>query len=67
VERVGVARVAATEVGTAVGKEEATVAVRAAVRVAVKGEAATAAAREEVVRVAAARVPTQKRMSFARR
>jgi hypothetical protein len=47
--------------------EEVTVAVTVAVRVAVKGEVATAAAREEVVRVVAARAPTQERMSFARR
>jgi hypothetical protein len=47
--------------------EEATVAVTVAVRVAVKGEVATAAAREEVVRVVAARAPTQERMSFGRR
>jgi hypothetical protein len=49
-----------------VGTEEATVAVRAAVRVAVKGAAATAAAREEVVRVVGVRAPTQQWMSFAR-
>jgi hypothetical protein len=44
-----------------------TVAVRAAVRVAVTGAAATAAAREEVVRVVGARALTQLRMSFAPR
>jgi len=47
--------------------EEATVAVTVVVRVAVKGEVATAAAREEVVRVVEARAPTQERMSFGRR
>jgi hypothetical protein len=53
--------------GLGAATAEATVAVRAAVRVAVKGEAATAAATEEVVRGVAARAPTQQRMSFARR
>jgi hypothetical protein len=55
---VGAATVEATAAAEMVGAE---------MRVALKGEATTAAAREEVVRGVGVRAPTQPRMSFARR